>query len=617
MRAGLPNPFLFDYTPGDSVAAKGGSFSRSSPATYLDQNGVLQTAAAGVLRDAHYQGTLRTTLLEAAKTNLCLYSQDQSQAAGWGHSGSGTVTPNTTVGMDGTLSATRIQVSGSFSFRTQAITVSAGVTYTWSFWAKNNGGTAAKYRAYDVTHAADIVAATSFFAQINGSTWTRVSLTFTTPAGCTQVYVYPASDSSSGGDYLVWGGQLEACAYPTSYIETAAAAVARAADNLTFPFTFGVQDLTVYARVARPAHADAGGDIGGWPRLFDISTAFPYLSVYFDKTSRNLYAQTYYAAGSAVNSPGRTVPTDNSIRLCAQFKNLTTAPACALDAGAGMTAFGSTGTGYAGFGNGTISLGVSTASDALNAGLMGLRIMAGLQTMATMRAGAGAAAEVGARVHLIELDFSGGPLYLTTAPLNILATVPYPDGTTASHTFSAIGGTLGIEEIAEGTDIGSQRAKVHFSGVDPTVIAAVLENGATGLTGYLWRAYLTPSWAIDTVSTLFAGYLNGDWACEDRRPGDPREPATAEISTELVDSFSDFDQSRGIQTALASHQSVAEHAAVLAGATSQHRFADDLFTQYVAVMPWKRFQWGDVLFTVNPTLPYQQRGGGATASQRR
>lgn len=67
---------MFEYAPGasltDPVAA---TFSRATAGTYRGIPGNLAAAiganaASGVLRDRHYEGTLRTTLLEAARTQL-------------------------------------------------------------------------------------------------------------------------------------------------------------------------------------------------------------------------------------------------------------------------------------------------------------------------------------------------------------------------------------------------------------------------------------------------------------------------------------------------------------------------------------------------------------------
>ena len=232
---------------------------------------------------------------------------------------------------------------------------------------------------------------------------------------------------------------------------------------------------------------------------------------------------------------------------------------------------------------------------------------------------AGAQTQVGAAVarlyHLLEFDFTGGVVHLTTAPVPILASVLRPDGTSAGpYTFSAIGGELTFGEVPESGEIGGGGTVIRLAAVDQTVIAAVLTDSCVGRTASIWRCWFDANWAVvASPALLFSGYLNEDWECEDRRSA---EPPTATIQTRVVDYFSALDQVRGVQTNLASHQSQAEQPAVAAGATAEHLFKYDTFFQYVAMLPTKRFQWGDTIFVIDPSLPVQQRGGLATSGQR-
>jgi hypothetical protein len=93
--------------------------------------------------------------------------------------------------------ADRIQVAtGAMGTIYQAENVNAGENFSFSFEAKENGGNAAKYMVWDVTHQAMIVPQTSYFSRINGSSYTTVETTFTVPAGCTQIAVYPVGITS-------------------------------------------------------------------------------------------------------------------------------------------------------------------------------------------------------------------------------------------------------------------------------------------------------------------------------------------------------------------------------------------------------------------------------------
>jgi hypothetical protein len=61
--------------------------------------------------------------------------------------------------------------------------------------------------------------------------WTRVTHTFTTPAGCTLIHAYPFRNSVGvTGTAYIWGVQLEVGSNATSYIPTTTSQVIRAAD---------------------------------------------------------------------------------------------------------------------------------------------------------------------------------------------------------------------------------------------------------------------------------------------------------------------------------------------------------------------------------------------------
>lgn len=101
---------------------------------------------------------------------------------------------------------------------TTYLAVTAGVTYYISFDCKRGTMTDMKYQVYDVTNAAVVIAATSYYSQTS-STVQRVSFSFTTPTGCTQMSVYLLKDNTSGQDVYI--GRVQASTNPLApYVET-------------------------------------------------------------------------------------------------------------------------------------------------------------------------------------------------------------------------------------------------------------------------------------------------------------------------------------------------------------------------------------------------------------
>jgi hypothetical protein len=231
-KSGAYPKISFDFTKGtlDPLI----TFTRASTATYFDSAGVLQSAAIDTPRFDYNPSTLAALglLIEESRTNLCLYSESLSPAD-WAKSANVTPTYDTTVAPDGKTTADTLTISGTNNGLYQSITVTASTTYTWSWWVKLGTLAAAdfKFAIYNNT-AASFIASDIVPTQTPTSTgWTRISYSFTTPVGCTSIRVYVFRNGTiSAGTVNVWGMQLEAGAFSTSYIPTSTTALTRSAD---------------------------------------------------------------------------------------------------------------------------------------------------------------------------------------------------------------------------------------------------------------------------------------------------------------------------------------------------------------------------------------------------
>ena len=234
------------------------TFTRASTATYFDADGVLQSAATNVPRFDHdpITGARRGLLIEGAGTNLRTYSQALDNAAYTASRAS--LVPNVDYAPDGTLTAYALIEDGTGGNTHQvahAASLTTGTAYTTSLFVKPRG----RYRfglawigagAYSATQRAtfnlrtgavtvDSGSPTTHIRRLRGGWW-RIGITATTTStanGTAVLYLDNGTTVGYDGDTLsgalVWGAQIEAGSFPTSYIPTTTTAVTRSADVAT------------------------------------------------------------------------------------------------------------------------------------------------------------------------------------------------------------------------------------------------------------------------------------------------------------------------------------------------------------------------------------------------
>jgi hypothetical protein len=157
-------------------------------------------------------------LLEPQRTNLALSSEEINNTGFWQLTNSGTITANSTISPDGYQNADTLNAGAAFSQVQGTILGTSGVVYTVSIWVKRITGTGNVFlRA--VENANTLIAVTS--------DWQRFTATVTSTTTTIRIGINLAT---SGDAVAVWGGQIEAGSYATSYIPTQGAISTKVAD---------------------------------------------------------------------------------------------------------------------------------------------------------------------------------------------------------------------------------------------------------------------------------------------------------------------------------------------------------------------------------------------------
>lgn len=237
------------------------TFTRASSATYFDSAGVLQTATTDTPRFDYNPATLasRGLLIEEQRTNSLLYSSDLTQTE-WNKTlGTVTVTvsADATTSPDGTVNADKVITANATGDHIigQVSSVTSGTSYTQTWFLKaaelnwvqvteSTGFGSTQFQNINLSNGAvgngnygSAVTVTSI-----GNGWYRVSVTDTATATSVSGRFLLALLTSNVSTRLddvtgdgvsgvyVWGAQLEAGGFATSYIPTTTAAATRNAD---------------------------------------------------------------------------------------------------------------------------------------------------------------------------------------------------------------------------------------------------------------------------------------------------------------------------------------------------------------------------------------------------
>jgi hypothetical protein len=268
-------------------------FTRASTATFVGSNGLIQSAAINAARFDHDPGGVacKGLLIEESRTNLIVRSDDFANAS-WLQLQS-TIASNAVTSPDGSTNAdTFIEDSTIATHQViqQAPTLTAGQPYTFSVFAKAASHTSFQivlstvafgsgvFANFILTGAGSVGTSSGVTTKIESfpSGWYRCSVSIASVTGGSNGFVQCLANNNNSSatrlpSYLgttaqsvyLWGAQLEAGAFPTSYIPTIATGLARSADvcSITgddFTSVYNESEHTLFAQASGMNHANFG-----------------------------------------------------------------------------------------------------------------------------------------------------------------------------------------------------------------------------------------------------------------------------------------------------------------------------------------------------------------------
>jgi hypothetical protein len=282
-------------------------FVRASAATFVGSNGLIQSAAINAARFDHDPVTLacKGLLIEEARTNLIVPSENLTSAS-WTTLAS-TITENAVTAPDGFVTGdTLVEDSSAATHQViqQAPTITASSAYTFSVFAKAASHTsfqlvfssaafgAGLFANFILTGAGSVGTSSGLTTKIEGfpNGWYRCSVTINSASGGAGGFSQIVANNNNGSairlpSYLgtnaqtvhLWGAQLEAGFFPTSYIPTVSTSIVRSVDVCSIT---GSAFTGFWNRFAGTCVIGVGSSLGTGPRFVSNLTSARVVEMY-------------------------------------------------------------------------------------------------------------------------------------------------------------------------------------------------------------------------------------------------------------------------------------------------------------------------------------------------
>jgi hypothetical protein len=311
------------------------TFTRTSTATFVDEDGFIKTADVNTPRFDHdpITGESLGLLIEGPRTNLILRSEEFNDSSFWGRPVFNLigVTANAITSPDGTVDADLVVNQGGVtSLLEQIVTIPASSTndYYVTIYAKRGTTSYFTFNCYysgnvefnvdfnfDTGVANGVPISGEFIFQNVGNGWYRCGFRVPRDATGTRTQflfrMWPSGRGQTSGNTYFWGAQLEQGAFPTSYIPTTTATVTRTLDNASITGTnfsnwYNPNEGTVIVRA----------------RSFNLTAStFPVMAIISDGTANNVNLLSYIT-----NSLGGVITTVASVTQTELYPSATTNP---------------------------------------------------------------------------------------------------------------------------------------------------------------------------------------------------------------------------------------------------------------------------------------------------